>query len=415
MPETDIRPLLCNTSDSGGSATATTRIHRSLREVGVDSRMLVQEKGSDEATIVGPESTVERGLSLVRPHVDMLPLRMYGRSNGFAVNWLPSRALDRIESVDPDVVQLNWVWRGMLSIRAIGSIDRPVVWRLPDMTAFTGGCYYAEGCDGFTQSCGSCPKLSSNTDYDLSRLNWYRKNHHWDDLDLTVVAPSTWLAEKANESSLFGDRRIETIPNALDTTVYKPRDTSLGCDFFDLPEDKKLVLFGAVDPMGDYRKGADLLQDALRSLSEVTDEDIELVIFGTNKPEDPPEFGFPTNYVGYLHDDPSLALLYSASDVMVVPSRYEGFGQTVSESLACGTPVVAFDSTGPRDIVDHEETGYLATPYDTDDLREGIDWVLNDNERRTEMSDRARETAVKRYALETVGQQYLMLYEEIVR
>jgi len=408
---TDIRPLLINASDTGGSATATKRIHRGLRRIGVDSRMLVQEKATDDSTIVGPESTLGRAWSLARPHVDMFPLRLYGDPEGFAINWLPERKLARIREIDPDVVHLNWVWRGALSIRTIGRLDRPVVWRLPDMAALTGGCHYAYGCDGFTDQCGSCPQLDSDSELDLSRLTWHRKSRHWDDLDLTVVAPSTWLAEQARRSSLFGDKRIEVIPNALDTEMYRPRDPELGREFFGLPEDKRLVLFGAVDPMGDYRKGADLLQEALQSLSGEL-EDVELVVFGATEPAEPPDFGFPTHYVGYLHDDPSLVLLYSAADVMVVPSRYEGFGQTVSESLACGTPVVAFDATGPKDIVDHRETGWLAKPYEVEELVEGIEWLLQTANRKA-AGDVARAQAVSSYLQPTVAKEYAELYDDV--
>jgi glycosyltransferase involved in cell wall biosynthesis len=279
------------------------------------------------------------------------------------------------------------------------------------MAALTGGCYYANGCDRFEESCGGCPQLDSSSAFDLSRLTWHRKAHHWDDLDLTVVAPSTWLADQARRSSLFGDKRIEVIPNALDTNIYRPRDPALGRDFFDLPEDKQLVLFGAVDPMGDDRKGADLLQEALQSLSGDL-EDVELVVFGATEPENPPDFGFPTHYVGYLHDDPSLVLLYNAADVMVVPSRYEGFGQTVSESLACGTPVVAFDATGPKDIVDHKQTGYLAEPYDPAALATGVEWVLASE--RDLLADTARERAVDRYTQDSVVKQYFDLYRSVV-
>jgi glycosyltransferase involved in cell wall biosynthesis len=410
-----VRPLLVNTADTGGSARATRRIHAGLREVGVDSRLLVQEKASDDPTVVGPESTPARAWSLARPHVDMLPLRLHGRSGGFAVNWLPERKLSAIRDLDPDVVHLNWVWRAGLSVETIGRIDRPVVWRLPDMTAFTGGCHYADGCERFTGRCGACPQLSgplAGRERDLSRLNWRRKRRAWADLDLTVVAPCEWLAERARASSLLGDRRVEVIPNGLDTELYRPRDPALGRDLFDLPEDARLVLFGAVDPMGDGRKGADLLRAALSELPAL--DDVELVVFGASEPDEPPDWGFPAHYTGFLDDDQSLAVLYAAADVMVVPSRYEGFGQTVFEALACGTPVAAFDATGPRDQITHRETGWLAEPYDPSELAAGIEWLLDDAERRTAVGERARETAVERYDRRDVARKYLALYSEAI-
>lgn len=416
--DSSLRPLLINTSDTGGSATATRRIHAGLREVGVGSQLLVQEKSTDDPTILGPESTVGRAWSLARPHVDMLPLRAYGRSDGFAVNWLPERNLRTIRELDPDVVHLNWVWRGALSVETIGRLDRPIVWRLPDMTALTGGCHYADGCERFADRCGACPQLSgplAGHERDLSRLTWERKRRAWADIDVTVVAPCEWLAEQARESSLFGGRRIEVIPNGLDVETYRPRDPSLGRDLFDLPKDARLVLFGAVNPMGDGRKGADLLRAALGELSESNDvNNVELVIFGASEPAGPPNWGFPAHYTGFLHDDPSLALLYSAADVMVVPSRYEGFGQTVFEALACGTPVVAFDATGPRDQIEHRETGWLAEPYDPSELAAGIKWLLSDPERQATVGERARETVVERYGRRDIARRYLKLYEQVL-
>jgi glycosyltransferase involved in cell wall biosynthesis len=408
----DLRPLLVNTSDTGGSATATKRIHEGLRDIGVDSRMLVQQKDTDDPTIVGPEGTVRRAWSLARPHVDMLPARLYGRSDKFAVNWLPERMNTKIEDIDPDVVHLNWVWRGAMSIRSIGRIDRPIVWRLPDMTAFTGGCNYADGCEKFVDRCGDCPQLARSHERDLSRLNWHRKRRHWADLDMTIVSPSTWLAEQARRSSLLGDYRIEVIPNCLNVESYRPRDPLLGREMFDLPAEKQLILFGAVNPMGDHRKGADLLQEALQTLAEDPPGDIELVVFGAEEPGDAPGFGFPTHYTGFLHDDASLALLYAAADAMVVPSRYEGFGQTVFEALACGTPVVAFDATGQRDQVEHREMGWLAEPYESEDLAAGLRWLLTEADQEA-IGERAREVVENRYDHRDIARQYMDLYEAV--
>ena len=118
--EADIKPLLINTSDTGGSATATKRIHQALRSIGVNSQMLVQEKSTSDKTITGPTSKLETAWSLARPHVDLLPLRFYRRKSGSAVDSLPERMNEQIEEIDPDVVHLNWVGRGAMSIRSIG-------------------------------------------------------------------------------------------------------------------------------------------------------------------------------------------------------------------------------------------------------------------------------------------------------
>jgi glycosyltransferase involved in cell wall biosynthesis len=183
---------------------------------------------------------------------------------------------------------------------------------------------------------------------------------------------------------------------------------------FNLPSDVPLILFGAVSPVSNERKGFDLLYEAISEFAENSDTDAELVVFGSEESDSAPEFDLPIHYTGYLNDEESLALLYSAADVMVVPSRYEGFGQTVTESMASGTPVVAFDTTGPKDTVVHKETGYLASPYDPSDLATGIEFLLNDDERRSRIGQSARSRAVEKYHYTDVAEKYYDLYESIV-
>ena len=406
-----ISPLLLTATDAGGAGTATRRIHDGLREIGVDSRMLVRDKTTDDPTIQGPETRLSKALSKLRPVLDSLPLNYYGSPGEFSISWAPDCLNKRVEQLDPNVVHLNWVAKGYMSPETIGRLDRPVVWRLPDMWPLTGGCHYAGDCTRYRSECGNCPQLNSNTGWDPSRLTLKRKERAVERTDMTVVATTQWLARRASESAIFGDVPIEVIPNGLDTDTFKPFPREVGRNVFNLPSDALLVLFGAVSPLSNPRKGHDLVSEALSQLEVDVESDIELVVFGASEPADPPDFGFPTHYAGYLEDEESLSLLYSAADVMVVPSRFEGFGQTVTEAMASGTPVVAFDTTGPSDIIDHKETGYLASKFDPAELAEGIGWVLRDQPRRSNIGEKARSVAIKEYDYEQVANQYLDLYE----
>jgi glycosyltransferase involved in cell wall biosynthesis len=174
------------------------------------------------------------------------------------------------------------------------------------------------------------------------------------------------------------------------------------------------MFFGVVSLFSYPRKGNDLVVDALAQLDFDVEADIELVVFGASEPVDPPEFGFPTHYTGYLNDEESLALLYSAVDVMVVPSRYEGFGQTITESMASGTPVVAFDTTGPSEIIEHKETGYLASKFDPTNLADGIEWVLANPDSRSKLGDRARSVVIDEYDRLEIAKQYQDLYRSLI-
>jgi glycosyltransferase involved in cell wall biosynthesis len=264
-------------------------------------------------------------------------------------------------------------------------------------------------------SCGACPQLRSGKESDLSSWVWHRKAKAWRNINLTIVAPSSWMAQCAKSSSLFRDRRVEVIPFCLDTQQYKPVDRQQAREQLNLPPDKQLVLFGALSATADRRKGFHLLLPALQKLSHSGWHDrIELVVFGSSEPENPVDLGFKAHYLGSVADDTLLAQVYSAADVMVAPSIQESFGQTGSESLACGTPVVAFDDTGLKDIVDHLQNGYLVRPFDIEDLANGIAWVLDNEERHRKLCRQAREKAERKFALEIQARRYLSLYTELL-
>jgi glycosyltransferase involved in cell wall biosynthesis len=229
---------------------------------------------------------------------------------------------------------------------------------------------------------------------------------------MQIITPSRWLAQCAKESVLMRDWPIAVIPNTLDTNVWEPIDKTLARQLLKLPLNVPLMLFGAIGGTKDKNKGFDLLLEALGHLrGEMLG--IELMIFGQLAPKNPIDLGFTTRYMGHLHDDVSLRLIYSAADVMVVPSRQEAFGQTASEAHACGTPVVAFNTTGMLDIVEHKKTGYLAKAYDPVDLAAGLQWVLNNVIRREALGQAARERALKFWSYKTVAKQYLDVYKNM--
>lgn len=398
----------------GGAARAAYRIHQGLLGIGIPSQMLVQYKVGGDLTT----QTVEGKIATrVRSFIDSTALNAYPqRQQLFSPQWFPDAIAAKVAQINPDIINLNWVCNGFLRAETLAKLNRPLLWTLQDMWPFTGGCHYSQGCDRYKVECGNCPQLQSDREADLSRTVWQRKAKAWKNLNLTVVAPSEWMAQCARASSLFHDRRVEVIPFGLDTNAFKPIDTRMARDLLDLPTDKHLVLFGAINATGDTRKGFHLLQAALKSLSQAGWSDrIELVVFGAAKPESPVDLGFPIHYLGKLQDDLSLRIAYAAADVMIAPSIEEAFGQTASESLACGTPVVVFTNTGLKDIVDHQRNGFVANYCDTEDLAKGIAWVLEDPERHHKLRYAAREKAEQEYAMEVQAQRYLSLFHDILK
>jgi glycosyltransferase involved in cell wall biosynthesis len=403
----------------GGAARATYRLHQGLQRVGIDSCIRVQSKASDDPKVIGPSSDIAKGWVKLRARLNKLPWSFYPDREQlpYSVQWLPSGTLSAISEYDmsADIIHLHWICGGFLSIGEIANLNEPLVWTLHDMWAFTGGCHYDQGCGRYVESCGACPLLHSAREWDLSRWMWRRKRKAWRNLALTLVTPSHWLASCARQSSLLKDKRIEVIPNGLDTERFKPIDKQVAREVLNLPLQRSLVLFGANNPENPL-KGYELLKAALQDLTAINHADkVDLTIFGASQPKEHQlAWNLNTHYLGYFNDTPSLALVYSAADVMVVPSKQEAFGQTASEAMACGTPVVAFDATGLKDIVDHQQNGYLAQPFDTEDLAHGIQWVLENENRRQKLSQNARQKAVQEFDQELQARRYLDLYEDIL-
>ncbi len=401
--------------EGGGAGRAALRLHLGLLNASINSSTLVLGKDSDLESVITPAKQITLYKLLQSELSDAFLKQFFGRTTPFCVNATPSLILKQIESLNPDIINLHWIGREFLTIEDLQRLKKPIVWTLHDMWAFTGGCHYNGDCDRYTHSCGACPQLRNSKESDLTRWVWQRKAKAWKNLNLTIVSPSTWLADCAKASSLFKDLPIEVIANGLDTQKYKPFNQQIARELLNLPQDKQLVLFGAFNASKDKRKGFQLLLPALQSLSEAGWSDrLELVVFGASEPEKPVHLGFKTHYLGRLNDDLSLALLYSAADVFVVPSVEDNLPNTVMEAISCGTPCVAFKIGGLPDLIDHQQNGYLAKPFEIEDLATGIAWVLQDKERQQKLRFYAREKTEKAFSLEIQARRYLSLYTEIL-
>lgn len=408
--------LYLNGADiEGGAAQAATRLLQGVHAQGADARLYVQRKYGDASLVDGPRSLLGKVLGFARPTIEQLlsgitPGTMQGP---FCSASLPDGLLTQVSGASPDIIHLHWVAR-MMRLETLSCFTVPIVWTLHDSWAFTGGCYLPGDCTRYRDACGACPVLGSVLEEDLSRRVWQRKDKAWHGVNLTVIAPSRWMAACARSSSLFRDTRIEVIPNGIDVQCYKPVARHAARERFLLPHDKKLILFGATSATQDRNKGFHLLAEALQELAAMTkDAPVELVVFGSAESDKLLDLGFKVHYLGWQSDDASLAHLYSAADAFVLPSIQESLGYTVMEAMACGTPCVAFKQGGVPDLIDHQRNGYLAQPYEPSDLARGIAWILEDGHRREELSRNARQKIEHVYAIENVAQQHLALYSEL--
>ncbi|WP_233712786.1 glycosyltransferase [Helicobacter suis] len=407
-----MKVLHLNATLTGGAAQAALRLHYALLKKGVDSYVWLQDLqgGVLSDRILGPRTRLAKALSLMRPYLDKAPVLLYPkRKKGtFNLGWLPfSPVLSMIKKIDPDIVHLHWIGRGMLPLRDLPKIKKPLVWTLHDMWAFTGGDHYYTDEDEhvYKHSC----ILNSPFVLDLATLGFWMKQRAYAKIpQLAIVGVSNWIFQCAQKSALLQDKQHFLIGNPIDTQIYKPMDKEFCRQLLGLNTSKKLVGFGAniADPI----KGYDLLEQALEKLDPHLE--IELVIFGSQFFKKP-SFPFKTHFLGRLSDATSLVALYNALDVTLAPSRQENLSNIVMESLACCTPVVAFAVGGLLDLITHKENGYLARPFDIEDLKAGIEWVLTTQD-YTRLCEHARNSVLDRFSEHVIARQMLNLYKEIL-
>ena len=413
----------------GGAARAAYRIHKSLlakkESFGLQSKMRVINKLTQDNTVNGNRPTYESTFwRFIRPS---LLIRYYkgftlGKRTAFSVAWPKTGLGKEINDTKTDIVHLHWLGNDTLSIEEIGKIEHPMVWRLPDMWAFCGAEHYVTPPpyvdERFAEGYTSYNRPPMEKGKDLNLIVWERKMKSWIK-PIHIVCPTNWLADCVKRSALMKDWPVTVIPTAMDLNKWKPYDKNIARTVLNLPQDIPLVLFGAMGGTLDPRKGADLLLEAIFNLKQKPSHqkisEIQLLVFGQDEPEEVLNLGFPIRYFGHLYDDLSLALLYSAADVMIVPSRQDNLPGTALESLACGTPVVAFDIGGLPDIVNHRENGWLSKPFDTQDLAEGILWIIEDDDRYKKLSNNAREHVIKNYDPEKIAQQYKQVYDDVLK
>lgn len=404
---------LCATSHRGGAALAAVRLHRALRGHVANIQFVALSVQRFEPGIAGLGAySLSKSLRW-RLALDQIPRWLsggYGTEQfNTALGPSPFGLREAVER--SDIVHLHWIGKGMLPLRALRRMRKPIVWTLHDMWPITGGCHYDSECGRFAERCGRCPILRSHRPRDLSRYLIERKRLIYGEVRPTFIAPSRWIADAARKSRVGVGGAISVIPNTLDRTIFAPNDREATRRTLRLPVHAMVIAFAAMGGGTERRKGFDLLKAALRELSTAPGRrPLHLLVIGGPGRDDAP---IPITGTGHLDGEDAVARALSAADVLVAPSRQDNLPNTVAEALACGVPAVAFNVGGLPDLITHYWNGYLARPFDTADLARGIAWVLQDPERHTALRAAARESTV-RFSPERVAAQHIELYQEIL-
>ncbi|NEW96029.1 glycosyltransferase [Rhodopseudomonas sp. BR0G17] len=407
---------LAQSDSEGGANKAAFRIHRTLLGLGLNSTFHVGRRSKDDPTVVPAHwPGVGRFGSDVVAYLNARALRRYpGRPpTPFSPMRFSYGRIDRHSFAAADVVCLHWIAGAFLDARRLRAIGKPIVWRLSDIWPFSGGCHYPGACTRFAQACGECPQLNSAEAGDLSRDGHRRREQGYRGLDITVAAPSRWIADLARRSSLFGGRRIEHIPTGVDLSVFRPHDPAGARHALGLPAEGRIVLFGALGATEDPRKGYRHLLGTIERLAAAGRRDLTCVVFGGAAAGEIGQLGgFPLHHLGRIDGEAELARVYSAADLLIAPFLEDNLPNVVLESIACGTPVAAFAAGGIPDAIIGGINGVLAPVGDDDALARGVAELLD----RTDVAAlraATRAVAEQRFDLIACGKRYHDLFGDL--
>ncbi len=402
--------LHVHTSDyhgGGGGAISMYRLHRGLLNCGVNSRILCANKTihSDESVAIPQLHCYERFLQ-----------KLTSRFGFNDIHCLNSFKLPQMSAVQQaDIINLH-SFRNFFSYLALPQLSaaKPIVFTMCDMWPWTGHCAVSYDCNRWETGCGSCPYLDviPEIPHDTTRLVWRLKNWAYSHSKMTIVAKSRASAAEIRRSML-SKFPVAVIPNGVDLSAFRPLNQQVCKDILNLPQGKKVLMFGALD-MSQYWKGADLLLEALKNLPQSLRKDLVLLLLGAGGGDLTEATGLPVYDLHYVVNDCLKAVAYSAADIFVSPTRSETFGLVLLESMACGTPVVAFGVGGVLDLVRPGITGYRAEAENAEDLKNGIEHLLADKKLRLELGKGARCVAESEYDVRLQVNRSLALYQSVL-
>lgn len=418
-----MRLLIISTSDSGGGAAiASYRLHQGLTEAGVESRMLVLHKRSDDervSAMAGSQDDSDSWLQALGAHLNS-GARTSISNTYFSLPW-PGLPLANHPWVKwADAINLHWI-SGLVSpdgLREILALGKPVVWTLHDQRPFTGGCHYTAGCIKFRDDCRACPQLQPEYQHLPERALHHAAQALQELPPVTIVSPSRWLAGEAKTSRLLGACRIEVIPNGIDLTVFRPTDRGAARKALELPSEALIFMFGA-SMLQEQRKGFDLFSKALHDL--LMDQQIaklhqeEKLVFAAYGSDEITirKSGLPVRLLGQIDCEAQMAATMSAADLIICPTREDNLPNMIMESMACGVPVLSCNVGGVPDMIEDGINGRVVPGEDAPALTKALLEIIHNPSLLKQWGPAARLKCEQHYAKRLQGERYLALFQSL--
>lgn len=326
---------------------------------------------------------------------------------GFNSNFATNKLMKELEQIRPDIVHLHNMHGHNCNLEILLNYLKrkkiKIVWTFHDCWAFTGYCMHYDmiGCDKWKNGCEYCPQRNEYSWFlDKSRKLYSRKKELIDNIDLTIVTPSMWMANQVKDSFLK-KYPVKVINNGIDLSIFQHIESNF--------REKnglinKFIVLGVAFGWGE-KKGLDVFVELANQL----EEKYQIILVGTN---DVVDKELPENIISIhrTENQHELAEIYSMADVFVNPTREENYPTVNMEALACGTPVITFNTGGSSEII-NKNCGVTVDKNDINSLKSEIIRVC---ETRPYASNECVNQA-KEFDMYERFKEYINLYEEVVK
>ena len=323
------------------------------------------------------------------------------------------------------VFHIHWINNDTLGVKDFKKIPTGAILTLHDEWLYCGAEHYYKTDDPILDFVTGYRKEKAG----LAGINWnyliWKKKYAAlaGRTDLIFTVPSSWMLERAKKSQILRNSTVVVLPNSIDTKVFSPAETESILGFrslLSIAENEVVISFGAIDGTKNHLKGHQILSEALglleKKLSSSEKEGLTFLSFGGKQKGKYFINGFPVIALGHIDSKSELALIYSSSDVVVVPSMIESFGQVAAEALATETPVVCFKVSGLLDIVEDSKSGLLAEPYLALSLADQLENLIRmPRSTRKTMGKNGREHIVRNFSREVITIKYQEVLEMAAR
>jgi glycosyltransferase involved in cell wall biosynthesis len=400
--------------NQGGASVASNRLLEALNKNNIESKLLVNEKQNENENVLPQFKNIyEIYIHKIKKILSIYIKKILGADNIYkdSISIFSSNLYKKINLSEFDIINLHWICNEMISIKEIKKINKPIVWTLVDMWPFAGSTHYTENdFYKFSDKKFDTKKLFNIQNWVLNRKIKYL------DKDIVIICISKWLEKLAKQSHVFKNNKIYTIPCAIDTKDWQSIDKKSARKILNFDIDKKYFLFSAYNGIKDERKGFDLMLKALTKL-DIDKKEFKIVILGNaeslNDINRLYKYDFKVFDQNFSDDKNLLKTIYSACDILIMPSRLEAFGQVALEAGSCSLPCVSFKNTGVEDIIKHKEDGYLAEYLDIEDLTKGINLLIQESIHR-KMSINIRNKVIQEFSYEIISNKYKKVYESLI-